>query len=370
MRRRAGSALAAVAIALLAACQPLPHPFEDDKPPASLLKVSDTIAVSVARVVGEPNSVAAKLGHAMSEALLKRDIAASEKTTSLYSYLLYGRLYTAAARSADKRPIPATRRGQQTVVAVWRLYAPDGKLMSENKIEMPGKVAEWAGDSDGAIARLASVSADKLAPLMLDEAPKEAAVDPNSGRTRVAIGKVTGAPGDGGTALADAMSAVLKRQELAIVGNDDKPDLRLVGEVTVDPPKANKQHVKIAWHVRRADGADIGTVGQENDVPRGTLDSGWGDIAYSVALAASDGLMQVIARGAPEPGHTGSVTTAQPATAPDVAAKPPAPAAPSSNTAAPTATPTATSPPSSSSAATGQSSKQRVPKPRPSIDPI
>jgi hypothetical protein len=54
------------------------------------------------------------------------------------------------------------------------------------------------------------------------------------------------------------------------------------------------------WHVRRSDGAEIGTVGQENDVPKGMLDGPWGDVAYSVAIAGADGLMQVIVRAGPE----------------------------------------------------------------------
>ena len=37
-----------------------------------------------------------------------------------------------------------------------------------------------------------------------------------------------------------------------------------------------------------AGGAEIGTVGQENDVPGGLLDGAWGDLAYSVAIAAGD----------------------------------------------------------------------------------
>ena len=79
-----------------------------------------------------------------------------------------------------------------------------------------------------------------------------------------------------------------------------KADVILDGEVTIAPVKPDKQHVKIVWHVRRADGAEIGTVGQENDVPKGLLDGAWGDVAYSVAIAGADGLLQVIARVAPD----------------------------------------------------------------------
>jgi hypothetical protein len=49
------------------------------------------------------------------------------------------------------------------------------------------------------------------------------------------------------------------------------------------------QHVNIISHVRRADGVEVGTVGQENDVPKGLLDGPWGDLAYNVAIGAADG---------------------------------------------------------------------------------
>ena len=78
-----------------------------------------------------------------------------------------------------------------------------------------------------------------------------------------------------------------------------KADLQLDAVVTVDKPKGGKQHVKIVWRVRRKDGGEIGTVGQENDVPAGLLDGPWGDVAYTVAVAAQDGIMQLISRGAP-----------------------------------------------------------------------
>jgi len=70
----------------------------------------------------------------------------------------------------------------------------------------------------------------------------------------------------------------------------------VIGEVTVTPLQPDKQHIKIVWHLRRADGSEIGTVGQENDVPKGSLDSAWGDVAYSVAAAAEGGIAQLISR--------------------------------------------------------------------------
>jgi len=149
-----------------------------------------------------------------------------------------------------------------------------------------------------AIERLAKLSAEGLAPLLQEEAPVEAAA---AGRTRVAIRDIRGAPGDGAKSLAAAVATVLRRQDLAIVENGQPADLTIDGEVSVTRVKPNQQHVKILWRVGRAGGAEIGTVGQENDVPGGLLDGPWGDLAYSVAIAAGDGLMQLVVRGASDP---------------------------------------------------------------------
>ena len=94
---------------------------------------------------------------------------------------------------------------------------------------------------------------------------------------------------------------MLQRQDVDIVDEGKgKADLYLDGEVVVAPQKGGQQHVKIVWHVKRADGVEIGTVGQENDVPKGMLDGPWGDLAYNVAVAAGDGIAQLVAQGAPE----------------------------------------------------------------------
>ena len=149
------------------------------------------------------------------------------------------------------------------------------------------------------VGRLATASAAQLAALLQDDAPTEAEI---GGRTRLLIRGVGGAPGDGGESLAKAITEILKKQDLAIITDPQaKADLVLDADVTVAKPKAGKQNVKIVWHVRRKDGGEIGTVGQENEVPTGLLDGAWGDVAYMVAVSAQDGIMELVARGAPQP---------------------------------------------------------------------
>ena len=115
-RRRFRRAVLAAA-ALTAACQPLPHPFAEDRPPAALLGVRDSAGVSVAPIEGEPSATAAKLPAAVASALLQREIPASDKTTSLGSYQLYGRL-------VEDRP----QRGKPSLTANWRLYDARGEI--------------------------------------------------------------------------------------------------------------------------------------------------------------------------------------------------------------------------------------------------
>jgi hypothetical protein len=288
--RRARLTVLAVG-ALGAACQPLPHPFADDRPPAALLRVRDVAGVSIAPIEGQPAAIAQKLGAAVADALLKRDIPASDKTASLESYQLYGRV-------AESHP----QRGSATVSAHWRLYDAKGRTIGERDARVDAPTGEWESASAAPIERLAGLSADGLAPLLEDEAPVAAAMEASAaGRTRIAVRAVSGAPGDGGRSLAAAVATVLQRQDLTLVEKDQKPDLTVDGEVSVTPVKPDKQHIKIVWHVRRADGADIGNVDQENDLPQGLLDGPWGDLAYSIAIAAGDGLMQLVARGAPAP---------------------------------------------------------------------
>ena len=301
-------------VVTVSACQPLPHPFADDRPPASLLRVRDSAGISIAPIEGGPPAAASKLGAAVASALVKHDIPASDRTTNLTSYLLYGRLEA-------QRP----RSGQETVAAHWQLQDASGRLVGERTTRLEAPVKTWETGADAVIARLAEASAAEIAPLLADEPPpgaeavaglaeapggKAEAVAPRAeaaaaktneaGRTRIAIRPLSGAPGDGAKSLANAIATVLKRQDLTVIDNANaKADVILDGQVTVATVKPDKQHVKIVWHVRRADGVEVGTVGQENDVPKGMLDGAWGDVAYSVAIAGADGLMQVIARAGP-----------------------------------------------------------------------
>jgi hypothetical protein len=283
-------AKAVAAMALLVGCQPLPHPFADDVPGkgSPMLALRDSASVTIAPVVGTPRATAEKLGPAMASALQAQEIAASDRTASLGSYELSGRIEEMAPS-----------QGKAVVIAVWELRDPSGQRLGERAERIEAPTADWEEGRDDPVARLAAASAAQLLTLLQDDAPSQAEI---GGRTRLLIGSVTGAPGDGGDALTRSITEILKKQELAITTDpQSEADLVLSADVDVAKPKAGKQHVKIVWQVRRKDGGEIGTVGQENDVPAGLLDGAWGDVAYMVAVSAQDGIMQLVSRGAPPP---------------------------------------------------------------------
>jgi hypothetical protein len=282
---------AALAAALAAAaCQPLPHPFAADapRPGSSILTLRDSASVTIAPVQGTPRATAEKLGAAMASALQQLEIPASDKAASIGSYELVGRIAATPASA-----------GKTTLVAVWDLHEPSGLSLGERTERLEAPMRDWEEGAQDAVTRLAAASAARLAAMLQDEAPTEAEA---GGQTRLLISGVDGAPGDGTDSLPRAITEILRRQDIAIVTDPEaKADLVLRATVVVAKPQAGKQNVKIVWHVRRKDGGEIGTVGQENDVPAGLLDGPWGDVAYMVAVSAQDGIVQLVARGAVPP---------------------------------------------------------------------
>jgi hypothetical protein len=121
--------------------------------------------------------------------------------------------------------------------------------------------------------------------------------DPNSlynRPARVFFSGVTGAPGDGDVSLARGMRIRLPDTGDQLVEQATGADFTLRGTVKVSDVAGGQQQVEIHWLVTDANGRVAGDIAQGHDVPKGTLDHYWGDVAAAITEEAAGGVHEVI----------------------------------------------------------------------------
>jgi hypothetical protein len=208
----------------------------------------------------------------------------------------------------------AAQRGA-AVVPTFTVLDPQGKNRGNTEgAAVP--VAVWAAATPATLQQSAADAAPKIAALLTSIETTREMADPNSlynRRAKVMIANVTGAPGDGDDTLTSQM-----RTHLAVLGptvqtSPDGADYTVQGQVRAVPIPGAKQRIEIQWIIKNAAGQDLGKVVQLNEIPAGTLDHYWGDVAVVVAAEASGGVNDVIKRQTQPPGQqpTGQQPTGQ-----------------------------------------------------------
>lgn len=271
-------ALTAVLLLLLAAaCQPVPRPFSDDRPPplSPILSPPDSAGIIVLPVAGPPAAAALMLADTMAAALQELDVPASTDAYNRGSYQLLGTLQEDAVSGASTK-----------LTIEWELRSARGDVVGRYSGPMPGRL----GDKTASVAA-AKAAAPAIAQFVAGDAPMPV----GSAAPLLALKPITGAPGDGNAALARAMGKALENAHIVLASKaDDKPTYVLTGQVAVAKPSDGKQQVRLLWLLTRPDGTSLGQVKQENAVPAGSLDGHWGDIAFAVASAAGPGIVAII----------------------------------------------------------------------------
>ena len=123
-----------------------------------------------------------------------------------------------------------------------------------------------------------------------------AALPPATSEAATSVPVVSGAPGDGNTALAEALQRELSRQGISLA-EASGATYRVEGRVAVGATKDGKQPIQIDWRVRDAQGKSLGTVSQKNEIPPGSLDGEWGKTADAAAAAAAQGIIKLLPQG-------------------------------------------------------------------------
>lgn len=264
---------------LIAACQPLPHPFAEDVPPprSPALSPRDGAGIVVAPIPGAPEQVADALAAALRDAEIP---ASTAGTGNKGSFRL-----TASAGAV------AAEGSRASVALDWELRAADGRVLGHGTAAAEAPAEAWRRGDETLAHEIAGKAAPAIARLVQDDPPRAAAV----AEPLLAVRAVIGAPGDGGPALTRAMDYALRRVHVALAEKaGDKESFVLTGKVALSPAEAGRQQVTVSWALLRPDGGEIGHVDQQNAVPAGSLDGPWGDIAFAVASAAAPGVAALI----------------------------------------------------------------------------
>jgi hypothetical protein len=208
---------------------------------------------------------------------------------------------TSGGGRADWRLIATASQRGATVVPEFTVLDPQGKDRGKTEgAAVP--VAAWA-DATAATLRLSATdAAPKIASLLTGIETAQEMADPNSlyhRAAKVMVADVTGAPGDGDVALTHQMRTRLGLLGPVVQTTPAGADYTVQGQVRAVPIANNKQRIEIQWIIKNAKGEDLGRVVQLNEIPAGTLNHYWGDVAVVVATEASGGVNDVIKRQTP-----------------------------------------------------------------------
>ncbi len=277
--------LAAVAmLAAVAACAPLPRPFQP--PPESMPSplVSDVVTsgVSIAPISGVSSPMSQLLVDSVAEGLRKKGIKVVDGAPATSRYRLRG-------AAELNRTDPSF---DNVVLIRWTLADSDGRTLGTDVQGVGGDREEWDYGSPRIIADVgANVPAFIAENIVKDEETLKPVAPRIAG---LWVEGISGAPGDGNRSLKRAITVAVERAGIPVAFDRRHAEFLLDARVGLTAPKDGLQRVEIVWRVLTQDGREIGRATQKNMVEAGTFDGAWGDVAFIVADAALGGIRGVL----------------------------------------------------------------------------
>ncbi len=130
------------------------------------------------------------------------------------------------------------------------------------------------------------------------ETPRAVAAKPAAalqGTPVVVVAPVSGAPGDGETALANAMKKHLSSHGIKVAESAASGAYSVRGIVELGPPNDGQQAITIRWLVIDPTGKQLkDAVVQREKIEQGSLDTTWGQVADIAAGAAAVELAKIV----------------------------------------------------------------------------
>jgi hypothetical protein len=203
-----------------------------------------------------------------------------------------------APEASDWRLITRAEHSGDAVRPLFSVQDPQGKEQGVAEGEMvPLQV--WANADPTLLKQIAAEAAPRIGAVLTSVQLARDKADPASLYNRAAkvlVADVTGAPGDGNVSLTRQLRARLALLGPVVLITPAGADFVVQGQVNVVPIPKRQERVEIQWIVKTGSGDERGRVVQLNELPAGTLDHYWGDVAVVVATEASNGVNDVIRR--------------------------------------------------------------------------
>ncbi len=269
----------------VAACGDLPAPFMGH-PGANARRLLEPLTPMLA----VPAPTEALLTDAASETL------ASDLATNLADAEVPA--LARAPQRNDWRLITRAESRGGNVVPIFVVQDPQGK--EQGSVEgNPVPASAWAVADPATLRKAAEEGGARVSTLLTSIRVSRDRADPNSLYNRpakVMVADVTGAPGDGNLALTRQMRAQLGNLGPVVQTSPGGADYIVRCEVKVVAIPGRQQRVEIQWIIATAAGDERGRVIQLNEIPAGTLDRFWGDVAVVVVNEAAPGINDVLVR--------------------------------------------------------------------------
>lgn len=280
--------------------------------------------ISVAPVIGAPETVSRDMQAQLTGALERRGITVTKASGEKSEYTLRGYIVAARERSNVKVSYiwdvtDQTSRRVNRITGEESAPANAGKdpwsaigapMVATIADRTAGSMSTWmATQSAGVPIASAQPTAGLQSPTSSSTTPPSAgypvaAASPmqtasttgsiERGPFSTVVPPVTGAPGDGTQSLTQAIQRELMRNGVPMTEQRTAAAYRVEGKVLVGAGRDGKQPIQIDWNVIDPSGKKVGTVSQKNEIPQGSLDGAWGKTADAAASAAAQGIIKLL----------------------------------------------------------------------------
>jgi hypothetical protein len=307
MKRLAGWVLAALTAATIAGCGGGGGSMGGLLSGAGSL-FAGSPKIALAPVIGAPEQITSELSQALVVSGNDRNLTLMPAGAEGANYTLRGYLLASPERRGSKisyiwdvTDAEGTRvtrvSGEETVARgsrsnPWRgvdasvIRSIANKTTSQLAAELPG-----GRSASSASAASTPAAAPAAAPAATAAAARPVPPPKPSG---VVVAPVQGAPGDGSRSLTTALKKKLYADGVKLANGSSRNVYTVKGIVKLTDAGGGREKIRIDWRVLDPSGKRLGTVSQQNTIPKGSLNGPWGAIANAAADAAADGIIKLL----------------------------------------------------------------------------